>query len=83
MRGLVFNNNTVNSTRAGNASSYAVYVATSKGVIISGNKLQGTFGAYGYYFSNLQMDTAANLPVRMFNNMLSATFTSTTAPRAV
>jgi len=83
MRGLELKDNTVNSTRTGNASSYAVYVATSKGVTISGNKLLGTFGAYGYYFSNLQMDTAGNLPVRMSNNVLSATFTSTTAPRAL
>ena len=86
MGGLVFQGNRINSTRTGTTgttSSYAFRVDNTRGLDVSQNLITGTFGAYGAFFSNCQMDTANNRPNRFYNNALSIDFTNTTAPRAL
>ncbi|MFM8839203.1 MAG: hypothetical protein ACKOHH_11320, partial [Bacteroidota bacterium] len=85
MGGIEFKGNRINSTRTGTTgttSSYALRLDNCKGLDVSGNQIMGTFGAYGIYFGNCQMDTVNNRRNRMFYNVLSAEFTNKTAPRA-
>lgn len=86
MGGIEFTGNTINSARTGSTgttSNYALRMDNCKGLDISSNQILGTFGAYGIYLSNCQMDTLNNRRNLLFNNVLSANFTNTTAPRAL
>jgi hypothetical protein len=86
MGGIEFKGNRINSARTGTGSTtsnYALRLDNCKGLDVSGNQIAGTFGAYGIYLSNCQMDTINNRPNRLYNNVLSIDFTNTTAPRAL
>ncbi len=86
MGGIEFKGNRINSARTGTGSttsSYALRLDNCKGLDVSGNQIAGTFGSYGIYLSNCQMDTINNRPSRLYNNVLSIDFTNTTAPRAL
>lgn len=59
-------------------TAYGCFLSALDNLTFSNNKLLGTQGNFGYYFVNFDGDNTT--PNKVFNNVVSATFTNTTNP---
>lgn len=77
----IIDGNTISDFQS-NVSAQSIYLARTREMTITNNKMLGNVGIYGIYMSNMSMPATPGAQNLIANNVISGDFSSTT-PRAI